>query len=164
MRNTLIIILVLGCGATAAAQDPGPRPFVVGELVAASANDPAGPSRMFGFEMTVGGPSWRAVQWFGQGGRIFDVVPGFERAPMMWYGAAGARFATRSLWRFHPYADLSAGVARGDGGIPLAGVALGSQVHLGMHITVDLGYRVQRFFGNADATRARTFLGLGMTF
>ena len=164
MRIILSIGLVLGCVATAAAQDPAPRPFVIGELSAIAASDPAGPSRTFAIEATVGGPTWGHVQWFGQGGRIFDVEPGFARKPMMWYGAAGARYGTRSVWRFRPYADLTAGLARTDSNVPLAGFALGSQVNLGKHIAVDLGYRVQRFFGTADATRARTFVGLGATF
>jgi hypothetical protein len=165
MRHILCIVCVIGCAATGAAQEPAPSPFVVADIQVASENRAGGGrSTTLGFETTIGGPSWRGLQLFGQGGRIFDVKPSFDKLPTLWYGAAGVRLTPRSLWRFRPYADTSTGIARMGMTMPLVGAALGVQVDLGKRVTVDVGHRVQRFFGDVNTTRGHNYLGLGVTF
>jgi opacity protein-like surface antigen len=199
MRQLLLVTGLLVCPVVAFAQDDAPRPFVVGGLAFATENEPGGLGTRVGFDTTIGLHSWQRVQLFGQGGRLIDVTPTpllpdperlvrFQpdraRHTATWYGGAGARYFLPSLWRLHPYAETSAGVARMSSDmqplestgastddvfrvnntVPLAGLAGGVQLHVGRRFTVDAGYRAQRFFGEADTTRKQPYVAFGVRF
>ena len=86
------------------------------------------------------------------------------------------------MWRLHPFAETSAGLAHissevyslsglapvPDGEVrntvPLASLSAGVQLQLGRRFTVDAGYRAQRFFGEAEATRRNHYIALGVRF
>jgi opacity protein-like surface antigen len=165
MRHLLFVMCAVGCAATAAAQDSGPRPFITAELTAARLIDGATRSTSIGFDASVGGPSVRGFQLFGEFGQGFGVGNGNPAS----YATGGVRHSWPSLWRFRPYVDTGAGVARMafDGQralVPLFSVGAGSHVRLTRHFTLDAGYRIHRFFGDADGRRAHPTLGLGVTF
>jgi len=116
--------------------------------------------------------------------RLARFQPGRARHTATWYGAAGVRYVVPSLWRLHPYGETSGGVARmssemqpfasegvSTNGVfhvnntaPLVGIAAGVQVHIGPRLTVDTGYRAQRFLGKGDATRKQPYVALGVRF
>lgn len=162
---TLLAAAVFAAAAPAAAQD-GTQPFITASPSVAVIRHP-GVDRSIdvGFDATIGGPSVHRFQTFG----TLGAGPGIGRANPQWYGTAGVRHVWPSVWRFRPYADVSAGVARMrfDGRAPLTPMAgFGAGVHLpiGPLFTVDIGYRVHRFLGDADRTRAYPALGFGLTF
>jgi hypothetical protein len=118
-------------------------------------------------------------------GSLVMFQPGTARQTNTWYGAGGARYLLPSAWRLRPYAEMSGGFARMSSEIepaadaantfnesvfhlrntvPLGGLAIGSQLHLGSRLLVDVGYRVQRFFDEGQATRKRPYIGLGVRF
>jgi opacity protein-like surface antigen len=174
MRNVLLVMGLIACTATASAQGPAqqpakdtaPRPFLIGDVSAASVTvDGGSPTTILGYDATIGGPSLRGFQLVGNLGRGFGV----NRSHPEGYATAGVRHSWPSLWRFRPYVDAGAGAARMklDGQrpmVPLLSAGLGAHVQLTRHLTLDAGYRVYRYFGDADSSRGRPTLGFGVTF
>jgi hypothetical protein len=186
MRPILLAACVLASTGTALAQDGQPQPFLSTEL-SARATKLDGVEPAVGFDVTFGARSWRGLQPIVQGGRLIDVTPadlirrssgpGFARQTNTWYGAAGARFGLPGAWRFQPYAEGSAGVAHMDSEVetganpfhvrqvvPLSTFGVGVDVRFGRHFTIDAGYKVQRFFGDADVMRRAPRLRFGVRF
>ena len=165
MRSIMLFVSLLGCAASASAQYASPPRFVTVEVAPAHGDAQwDGRTTNIGFDATVGGPTWRRVQLFAQGGRILDQVSDLPGASTTWYGAGGARVALGSVWRLRPYTDASVGFANSGGPAPLLGAALGTRLMVGRGFSVDGGYRLQRFFGNADYNHPRPYLGFGVTF
>ena len=166
MRNVVLVVGVIACAATASAQDPAPRPFLTGEVMAASLTAEGGSRTIIlGYDAAIGGPSLGGFQLFGNFGRGFGV----NRNNPEGYATAGVRHSWRSLWRFRPYVDAGAGAARMAFDdrrqmVPLFSAGLGSHVQLTRHLTLDAGYRRYRYFGAADSARGRPTLGFGVTF
>jgi len=48
--------------------------------------------------------------------------------------------------------------------MPLVNMAAGAELHLGQHFTIDAGYRVQSFFGDAHVGRPGPRLAFGVRF
>jgi len=188
MRPIVLAACVLASAGTASAQDAEPQPFLSTELSARGTNrEFTGVGPTVGLDVTFGARSWRGLQPIVQGGRLIDVTPadlirrsfgpGFARQTSTWYGAAGARFGLPGAWRFQPYAEGSAGVAHMDSEVetganpfhvtqvvPLSTVGIGVDVRFGRHFTIDAGYKVQRFFGDADVMRHAPRVRFGVRF
>lgn len=166
MRHLLRGFGVLILGATAAAAQDAPKPFITASPSVAVIRHP-GTERTInvGFDATVGGPSLHRFQTFGTAGKGV----GIGTWNPSWYATGGGRYAMPTLWRFRPYVDGSVGVARmafnGERPLtPLVSTGFGVHLPIGQLFTLDVGYRAQRFLGNADNTRRYPVLGFGMSF
>jgi hypothetical protein len=76
--------------------------------------------------------------------------------------SAGLAHISSQVYSLSGVALLPDGEARNT--VPLASLAAGVQLHLGRRFTVDGGYRAQRFFSDADATRRNHYMALGVRF
>ena len=108
-----------------------------------------------------------------------------------WYGTGGARWLLPSRRRLHPYAEAGFGLSRltprlvfpvgaqsteaerqavraatdlSSLTVPVSSAALGVKLDLGYRLMLDAGYRYEHFFGEVDANRSRTFVGVGLRF
>ena len=187
MRPFLLAACVLVVAAPVSAQN-APRPFLSAEpSVRTTTQDLVVVNQAVGLDLTVGTRGWRRVQPIFHGGRLIDVTPadmyaiafepGVARETSTWYGAAGARFLPRGLWRFQPYAESTGGVAHMKSQVfspsslflrsrvvPMVNYGAGAEFRIGDHFAIDAGYKWQNFLGDASVQRRGPRLAFGVRF
>jgi hypothetical protein len=188
MRPLLLAACVLAVAGPASAQDAEPRPFVSAEPMWRSTNrELTGAGSAAGVDVKVGLRPWGRVQPLFQGGRLLDVTPAglirqsiappFARQTSTWYGTAGLRVLPPNVWRFQPYAEAGAGVAHMNSEVetganpfrvtqvvPVSTMGIGAELRVGRHFTIDAGYQLHTFFGDANVQRRGPRLGFGVRF
>jgi opacity protein-like surface antigen len=188
MRPLLLAACMLAMAGTASAQDDEPRPFVSAEPSFRWTNrELTGVGTTAGIDVKAGLRPWGWVQPLVQGGRLIDVTPsalvrqsagpGFAPQTSTWFATAGLRFLPPKLWRFQPYADAGWGVARMHSEVetganpfhltqvvPASTAGAGVDFRVARHFSIEAGYQLHNFFGDASVRRRGPRLGFGVRF